>query len=150
MGGSRKQEMRDCKGIKILLVICPSSHRSEDLLPQPEVFWNLSLSCVSFLLSLFSLSWFPARWASCHFPCAGFSLHSASICGSFCQVGLLLFLASASGGWAEVVSAGLNLRNGTIAVGGVCNFLGSVLSQQWQIRSVLQPCEIRGPSFVLF
>ena len=25
--------MRDCKGIKILLGICPSSHRSEDLLP---------------------------------------------------------------------------------------------------------------------
>ena len=30
---SRKQEMRDYKGIKILLAICPSSHRSKDLLP---------------------------------------------------------------------------------------------------------------------
>ena len=26
----------------------------------------------------FSLSWFSARWASCHFPCTGFSLRSAS------------------------------------------------------------------------
>ena len=32
-GGSRKQEMRDCKGIKILLGICLSSYRNEDLLP---------------------------------------------------------------------------------------------------------------------
>ena len=31
-GGSRKQEMRDCKAIKILLAICPSSHRAKDLL----------------------------------------------------------------------------------------------------------------------
>ena len=30
----------------------------------------------------------------------------------------------------EVVSARLNLRNGTTDVRGVCNFLGSVLSQQ--------------------
>ena len=29
----RKQEIRDCKGIKILLAICPSSLRSRDLLP---------------------------------------------------------------------------------------------------------------------
>ena len=32
-GSSRKQEMRDHKGIKILFAICPSSHRDEDLLP---------------------------------------------------------------------------------------------------------------------
>ena len=50
--------MRDCKGIKILLVICPSSHWGENLLPHPEVFWNLWLSHVSFLLSLFLLSQF--------------------------------------------------------------------------------------------
>ena len=36
-----------------MLGICSSSHRSEDLLPQPEVFWNLRLSHVSFLLSSF-------------------------------------------------------------------------------------------------
>ena len=29
----RKQEMRDCKGVKILLAVCPSSHMSKDLLP---------------------------------------------------------------------------------------------------------------------
>ena len=31
-GGLKKQETRDCKGIKILLAICPSSYGSEDLL----------------------------------------------------------------------------------------------------------------------
>ena len=31
-GGLRKQEIRHCKGIKILLFICPSSHRGEDFL----------------------------------------------------------------------------------------------------------------------
>ena len=43
-----------------------------------EVFWNLRLCHMSFLLSLVLLSQFPARWASCHFPCTGFSLRSAS------------------------------------------------------------------------
>ena len=37
-GGFEEKEKRDCKGIKILLGICPSSHRSEDLLPKLEVF----------------------------------------------------------------------------------------------------------------
>ena len=72
-GDLMKQEMRDCKGIKTLSAICPSSHRVEDFLLQPEVFWNLRLSCMSFLLSLFLLSWVLACWASCHFHCAGFS-----------------------------------------------------------------------------
>ena len=35
-GGLRKQETTDCKGIKILLAVCPSSHRGEDLLPYAE------------------------------------------------------------------------------------------------------------------
>ena len=37
--------MRDYIGIKILLAICPSSHRGEDFLPQPEVSWNLRQPC---------------------------------------------------------------------------------------------------------
>ena len=45
--------MSDCKGIKILLAICPSNRRDEDFLPQLQVFWNLRLSHMSFLLSLF-------------------------------------------------------------------------------------------------
>ena len=70
--GLRKQEMTDCKYIKILLAICPSSHRSEDLLPIPEVLWNPRLSHVSFLLILlcavpvYSILGFlslPLRWA---------------------------------------------------------------------------------------
>ena len=56
--------------------ICPSSHRSKDFLPQPEVFWNLRLSCVCFLLSLFSPSQVPAHWTSCHLHRTGFSSHS--------------------------------------------------------------------------
>ena len=48
-GGLRKQELRDCKGIKILLAIGSSSHRSEYFLPQLDVFCNLRLSRVSFL-----------------------------------------------------------------------------------------------------
>ena len=44
--------MKDCEGIKILLAICPSSHRGEDFLPQPEVSWNQN-EPLSFLLSLF-------------------------------------------------------------------------------------------------
>ena len=88
--------MRDCKGIKILLDICPSSHRGEDFLPQPKVFWNLRLSCMNVLPSLFLPSQFPACWASCYLPCAGFSSLFSFHWGSFCWVGLLLCLASAS------------------------------------------------------
>ena len=77
--------MRDCKGIEILLAICPSSHRAEDFLPQLEVFWNLRLSHVSFLQSLFLLSRFLTHWASCHFHCAGFLLIQLPLQeGSFC------------------------------------------------------------------
>ena len=61
-GDSRKQEIRNCKGIKTLLVICTFGHSSKYFLPQPEVFWNLRLSCVSFLSSLFLLPQFPACW----------------------------------------------------------------------------------------
>jgi len=57
-GGLRKQELRDCKGIKILLAIGSSSHRSEDFLSQLEVFWNLRLSRVSFLWVCFCCSAF--------------------------------------------------------------------------------------------
>ena len=87
--------MRGCIGIKIFLVICPSSHRTEDL-PSPEVFWNLRLSCMSFLPSSFLLSWFSACWASPHFYCSGFPLCSASTGWAFCRVGLLLCLAYTS------------------------------------------------------
>ena len=75
--------MIDCLGIKILWAICPPSHRGEDPLPYPEVFWNLRLSHVSFLPHLFLLSWLPACWASCHLHCTGFYSHSASTVGAF-------------------------------------------------------------------
>ena len=44
--------MRDCKGNKILLAICPPKHRSKDFLPRPEL-WSRRLSLVSFLLTIF-------------------------------------------------------------------------------------------------
>ena len=96
----------------------------------PEVFWNLRLCHMSSLLSLALLSQFPARWASCHFPCTGFSLRSASTMGAFAELGFCCTWFLPHGGRAEVVSARLYPRNGTIDVRGVCNFLGSVLSQQ--------------------
>ena len=66
-------------------------------------------SCVSFLPSLFLLSQFPGCWASSHFHCTGFSLHSASTTWAFGQVGLLLCSVSPPHwGRAEVVSARLN------------------------------------------
>ena len=111
--------MKDCKGIKILLAICPSRHRSEDLLPQLELFWNLRLSSVSFLLSLFLLSKLLAHWASCHFHRAGFSLCSASTTGAFAGLGFCCVWPLPCRGRAEVASARLNLRNGTIYVSEV-------------------------------
>ena len=119
--------MRDCKGIKILLAICPSSHSGEDFLPQPEVFWNLRLSHTSFLLSLFLLSWFPAHWASCHFHCSWLSSCSASTTGAFAELG---FCCAWPPSWAEVISARLNPRNGTMYFRGISHFLGSVSPPQ--------------------
>ena len=111
-----------------MLAICPSSHRREDFLPESVVSWNLSR--VSFLLSLFLLSQFPAQWASCHFPCTGFSLCSASTVEALTELGFCCTWPLTCGGQAEIVSARLNPSLGTIYVGGVCNFLGSVLLQQ--------------------
>ena len=138
-GCSRKQGTRDCQGIKILLAIC---HRGKELLPQLEVFWNLKLSHVSFLLSLFLLSQFPACWASCHLPCAGFFPRSASPTGAFAKLGFCCAWLPPCGGRAEIVSARLNPSHGTIYVRGVCNFLGSVsLQQKFEATDgpVLQP-----------
>ena len=120
--------MRDYKGIKILLAIDPFSHRDKAFLPQQEVFWNLRLNHVSFLLSLFLLSQFPERFLSLPLPWGffGFSFHR----GSFHRVGLLLCLPSTSQGQAKIVSARSNLRHSTIYVRGECNFLCSVLLQQ--------------------
>ena len=85
---------------------------------------------MSFLLSLFLLSQFPACWASCHFHCAEVSLHSASTAGAFADLGFCCVWPLPCRDQAELLSARLNPRNGTIDVRGVCNFLGSVLPQQ--------------------
>ena len=80
--------------------------------------------------SLYLLSQFPERWASCHFLCAGFSSHSFSTVGAFAKLGFCCAWPPPCGSWAEVVSARLNPSYHTIYVQGVCNFLGSVLPQQ--------------------
>ena len=78
----------------------------------------------------FLLSWFPALWASYHFCCAGFSSRSASTERAFTELGFCWAWPPPRTCWAEVVTARLNPRNGTIDVRGVCNFLSSVLPQQ--------------------
>ena len=76
------------------------------------------------------MSQFPAHWASCHFPCAGFSLHSASTIGTFAELGSCCAWPPPCKGCAEVISARLNQSHGTTDVEGVCNFLDSVSSQE--------------------
>ena len=87
--------MRDCKGIKILLAICPSSHRSEDFLPQWVVFWTLRRSHLSSLPRSLLLSRVQLPGLPVTSPVLGF-LHVQLHRGSFCRIGLLLCLASAS------------------------------------------------------
>ena len=94
--------MRGCIGIKILLVICPSSHRNEDFLPSPEVFWNQRLCCMSFLLSSVLLSWFPACY------CSGFPLCSAYTGWAFTKLGFSCAWLPSCWGPAEVASAMLH------------------------------------------
>ena len=107
-GGSRKQETRDCKGT--------SRHRSEDILPSLEVFWNLRLSCVSFLLTSFfavlvsstmGLLSLPLRWVF-----FTFSFYHRS----FAELGSCCVWPPLCGGHAEVVTARLNPSHGTIDV----------------------------------
>ena len=59
-----------------------------------------------------------------------FSSPSASTAGVFAELGSCCAWPPPCEGHTEVVSARLNLRNGTIDVGGVCDFLASVSSQQ--------------------
>lgn len=113
-----------------MLAVYPSSHRSEDFLPQPEVLRNLRLSCMRFLVSLFLLFQFPARWASCHFRCAGCSSCSASTAGAFTELGFCCAFPSPCRGQAEGVPARLNPSHSIIYVWEVCNFLDSVSLQQ--------------------
>ena len=85
---------------------------------------------------------FPAGWASCHFPCTGFSPRSASPTGAFAKLGFCCVWLLPCGGRAEIVSARLNPSHGTIYVRGGCNFLGSVsLQQKFEATDgpVLQP-----------
>ena len=84
---------------------------------------------MSLLLSSF-LSWFPARWSSCHFHCTGCPSPSASTAWAFTELDFCCAWCLPHWGQAEVVSARLNLRHSTRYVLGVCNFLGSVSLEQ--------------------
>ena len=85
---------------------------------------------MSFCLSLFFLSPFPAHWASCHFYCTGFSSCSASILWTVCELGFCCAWPPPHGGWAKIASARLHPGHSNRYVGGLCNFLSSVLLQQ--------------------
>ena len=112
--------MRDYKGIKILSAICPSSCRSEDFLPQPEL-WNRRLSRVSFLLTSFStvpvssMMGLPLCWIFFAFRFYHSLSWGPAVLGLFC---------------AEVVSARLNPSHSTINVMQVYVLQFFVLSQQ--------------------
>lgn len=122
--------MRDCEGIKILLVIHPSSHRSKDFLLQWEVFWNLRLSHMSFQLFVFIVP--VSSSLLCCFQCTGFSSLSAFTMGGFAELGFCCVWSLPHSDWAGggFLATRLNPRNGTRDVGTVCNFLGSVSPQQ--------------------
>ena len=125
-----EQGTRDCKGIKILLAICSSNHRSEDFLPQPEVFWTLRLSRLSFLPLLVFAVPDSSTLGSLSLPCAGFSSRSASIMGAFAKLDFCAVWPLPCGSRAEVITARSNLSRSTMCVGEVCNFLGSLSLQQ--------------------
>ena len=57
-----------------------------------------------------------------------FSFHVHA--GAIPELGFCCAWPPSHGGQAEIVSARLNLRNGTIYVGGVCNLPSSVSPQQ--------------------
>ena len=103
-GGFKETGTRDCN-----CQACPSSHRSQDLLPYPEVCWTLRLSRLGFLPSSFfaarvsSTMGLPLRWVFFLFC---FYRGSFAELGSCCAWPLRV----------EVVSARLNPSHGTIDV----------------------------------
>ena len=111
------EEMTTCQGAMGSWELRLPSPSRQVPLSWPEALF-------AFLLPL------PGCWASCHCPCAGFSSYLAFTVGAFTELGLCCAWPPPCKGHAKVVSARLNLSYGTIYIGGVCNFLGSVSSQQ--------------------
>ena len=85
---------------------------------------------MSFLLSLFLLSWFPARLVACHFHCSRFPLCSVSTTWAFAKLGFCCTWSPLHWGQVEVVSARLDLSHETKYFGGICNFFSSISPQQ--------------------
>ena len=102
--------------------------------------WAAWAFCPVWLL----LSRFPARWASCHFPCGGFFFCSTSTVGVFAALGFCSVWPLPLRGWAKVVSAGLNMSHNTTGVGEFV--ISSVLSHcnknsKWQTDKWYSPME---------
>ena len=53
-------------------------------------------------LFLFLVSWFPACWASCYFPCSGFASCSASTAWAFAKLGFCGAWPPPRGGQTEI------------------------------------------------
>ena len=85
---------------------------------------------MSFLLSLFLLSWFPAHRLLGHFYCDTFPSHSASTVWAFTKFGFCCAWPPPRGGWAKIASDRLHPGHGIRYVGRVYNFLVSVSPQQ--------------------
>ena len=105
-------------------------------------------SCVSFLPSLFLLFQFLTCWASCHFHCTGFSLHSASTVWAFAKLGFCYVQSLPHWGRAEVVSARLNRvaapdMLGKCVVSLVLSHSSKDLKQQTSVTAKLQLSFIR-------
>ena len=84
---------------------------------------------MSFLLFVFAVL-VSSSLSFLSLPLFWFSSCSASTVGAFAQLGFCCAWLPPCRGRAVVVSARLNPSHGTIYVGGVCNFLGSVFLLQ--------------------
>ena len=85
---------------------------------------------MSFLLTSFFAVLVSSMLDFLSLPLCWVSSCSASTVGDFAELGFCCAWSLPSGGCTEVVLARLNPSYSTVDVGGVCNFLGSVSSQQ--------------------
>ena len=96
---------------------------------------------MSFLLTSFFAVLVSSMLDFLSLPLCWVSSCSASTVGDFAELGFCCAWSLPSGGCTEVVLARLNPSYSTVDVGGVCNFLGSVSSQQkFEVTDVKALC----------